>query len=166
MKFAETKYDNSQTGCCALIDPADWDEKEFAFEEKRFVKDHVRSFLHMPLNFGKVIGKMHEKVEEQEGYAEMPIVLSDEVSVWGSDLYMAVEKEIEGLENVTLSGTFLTKVFEGPYSRVRAWIGEMNEYVEAQGKKVKKMYFYYTVCPKCGKTFGKNYIVIFAQVEE
>jgi hypothetical protein len=40
----------------------------------------------------------------------------------------------------------------------------MKAYVEAQGKELKKMYFYYTTCPKCAKEYGKNYVVILAQV--
>jgi hypothetical protein len=40
----------------------------------------------------------------------------------------------------------------------------MEEYVESKGKKVKKMYFYYTYCPKCAKHYGHNYTVILAQI--
>ena len=64
----------------------------------------------------------------------------------------------------TISGTFHTKVFEGPYRNMSVWIKEMNEYVESKGEKVEKLYFYYTVCPKCAKHYGKNYVVIFAKV--
>ena len=63
-----------------------------------------------------------------------------------------------------ISGTFLTKVFEGPYSQARNWCGEMDEYVKSQGKTCERLYFFYTTCPKCLKTFGKNYVVGFAQV--
>jgi hypothetical protein len=26
------------------------------------------------------------------------------------------------------------------------------------------MYFFYTTCPKCAKKYGKNYVVILAQI--
>ncbi len=48
-------YENSETGCCPRFDPEPWDEKEVTFEDKLFVKDHVTSFFHIPLNFGKVM---------------------------------------------------------------------------------------------------------------
>ena len=48
-------YENSETGCCPRFDPEPWDEKEVTFDDKLFVKDHVTSFFHIPLNFGKVM---------------------------------------------------------------------------------------------------------------
>ncbi len=64
----------------------------------------------------------------------------------------------------TISGTFLCKVFEGPYQNMRKWIQEMSAFVESKGKKPQKLYFYYTTCPKCAKKYGKNYVAILAQV--
>jgi hypothetical protein len=40
----------------------------------------------------------------------------------------------------------------------------MQAYVSEQGKTPKKMYFYYTTCPKCAKKYGKNYVVLLAQI--
>ena len=59
---------------------------------------------------------------------------------------------------------FLTKVFEGPYQNVGKWAMEMAEYVKGKGKEIKKLYFSYTTCPKCAKAYGKNYVVLFAQI--
>ena len=33
-----------------------------------------------------------------------------------------------------------------------------------KGKEIKKMFTYYTMCPKCAAHYGKNYVVILAQV--
>lgn len=92
------------------------------------------------------------------------IMLSDEKSLWGSDVYIAVSKEISGAKNEKISGTFLTKVFEGHYQNAGKWAKEMNEYVKSKGKTIRKIYFWYTTCPKCAKVYGKNYTVIFAQI--
>jgi hypothetical protein len=92
------------------------------------------------------------------------IVLSDENSLWGADVYVAVAKEIPGARMSTLSGTYLTKVFEGPYQNMRKWITEMKAFVAGKGKALQKLYFFYTTCPKCAKKYGKNYVVILAQV--
>ncbi|MBM3208861.1 hypothetical protein FJZ40_01010 [Candidatus Shapirobacteria bacterium] len=64
-----------------------------------------------------------------------------------------------------LSGTFLTKVFEGPYQNAGKWAQKMKEYVAEKGKELKKMYFSYTTCPNCAKAYGKNYVVVFAQTD-
>ncbi len=63
-----------------------------------------------------------------------------------------------------VSGTFLTRVFEGPYANVHRWVQEMKTYVAARQKKLEKLYFFYTTCPKCAKFYGKNYIVLLAKV--
>jgi len=63
-----------------------------------------------------------------------------------------------------ISGTFLTKVFEGPYKNIRKWIKQMEEYVAIRNKDIEKMYFFYTTCPKCAEYYGKNYVVILAKV--
>ena len=64
----------------------------------------------------------------------------------------------------TLSGTFLSKVFEGSFRNIRTWVSEMQEYVKSQGRELQKLYFYYTTCPRCAKKYGKNYVVLLAQV--
>jgi hypothetical protein len=75
-----------------------------------------------------------------------------------------VTKEVPNAENVKLSGTYITKVFDGPYNAVPKWIKETNHYVTQKGKTVKRYYFYYTTCPKCAKIYGHNYVVAFAEV--
>jgi hypothetical protein len=157
-------YEESETGCCPRFNPEPWDEKEVTFQDKLFVKDHVRSFFHIPLNFGKVMVRNIERISEAQALPKEPLLLSDEKSLWGADVYIAVAKEVPGAEMVRISGTFLTKVFEGPYKNIRHWVGEMKAYVESKAKAMKKMYFFYTTCPKCAKFYGKNYTVILAEI--
>ena len=54
-------YEQSETGCCPRFNPEPWDEKEISWQDRLFLKDRVRSFLHIPLNFGKVMVKNLEK---------------------------------------------------------------------------------------------------------
>lgn len=157
-------YEKSETGCCPRFDPGPWDEKEVKFEERLFVKDRVRSFLHIPVNFGRVMVRNMERIQAAGALADEPLLLSDERSPWGADIYIAVSKEVPGAEMARISGSFLTKVFEGPYKNMRSWMGQMKEYVAAKAKDVKKMYVFYTTCPRCAKYYGKNYTVILAEV--
>ena len=157
-------YENSETGCCPRFNPEPWDEKEVTFQDKLFLKDHVRSFLHIPLNFGKVMVRNMEKIQQAEALASEPLMLSDEKSLWGADIYIAVTKEVPGAEMVRISGTFLTKVFEGPYKDAGKWAKEMAGYVKAKAKEIEKMYFFYTTCPKCARFYGKNYTIILAKI--
>ncbi|MBN1764656.1 MAG: hypothetical protein JW860_05310 [Sedimentisphaerales bacterium] len=162
----ETLSQNSETGCCPRFNPELWDEKEITWGDKLFVQDRVTSFLHIPLNFGKVMVRNMDKIQKSQAMDQDQdlIVLSDENSLWGADVYISVNKELDQAQMARLSGTFLTKVFEGPYRNMRHWITQMKEYVASAGKDIKKIYFYYTTCPKCAKVYGKNYVVILAQI--
>ena len=166
MKLAETNYDNRETGCCARLDESVWDQKEFVWNDKPFVKDHIREFLHFPLNFGSVMARDHAALEQAQAYAPDPLVLVDEVSPWGSDVYLATDRDVPGMEMQHLSGTFLTRVFSGPYRDIGKWIEQTEAYVKEQGRAVEKLYFYYATCPKCAKVFGKNQVVVFAKVAQ
>ncbi len=152
------------TGCCEPFNPEPWQEKEIKWENKLFVKDHVTSFLHMPLNMGKKVIKNMALIEKA-GAKGQQLMLTDEKSLWGSDIYIDTTREVPGAKMATISGTFLTKVFEGPYQDAGKWAKEMVEYVKSKNKTLKKLYFSYTTCPACAKAYGKNYVVLFAQVE-
>ena len=150
--------------CCPRFDPGPWDGKELNWKDRKFVKDRVRSFLHIPLNFGAVMVRNMQKIEAAGAKPDETIVLSDENSLWGADVYISVGKEVPDSDNVTISGTFVSKVFEGPYQHVHKWVEETKRFVASQGKQIRKLFCYYTTCPKCAKKYGKNYVVILAQV--
>ena len=153
------------TGCCNPFNPEPWQDKEITWQNKLFVKDHVTSFLHIPLNFGQKVIKNMKLIEKAEAKAPYQLMLTDEKSLWGADIYIDVLKEVPGAEMSSISGTFLTKVFEGPYSNAGKWAKEMEAYVKGKNKELKKLYFSYTTCPKCAKEYGKNYVVLFAKVD-
>lgn len=167
-KTGNKKHMNSQsikpTGCCEPFNPGPWQDKEITWKDKIFVKDHVTSFLHIPLNFGQKMAKNMELIEKAGAKANHQLILTDEKSLWGSDIYIEVAREVTGAEMATLSGMFLTKVFEGPFQKAGEWAKEMNAYVTSKVKTAKKIYFSYTTCPKCAKAYGKNYVVLFAQI--
>jgi hypothetical protein len=156
-------YEKSETGCCERFDPKPWDGKEMTWKDKLFLKDHVVSFFHIPLNFGQVIVKDMERIKAADALGEQ-LMLSDEKSMWGSDIYIAVGKEVPGASMERISGTFMSKVFEGPYQDAGKWAKEMERYVASKGKGIKKLYFFYTTCPACAKAYGKNYTVLLAMV--
>jgi hypothetical protein len=158
------KLYDSETGCCPRFNPEPWDEKEIKFQDRLFIKDHIRSFLHIPLNFGKVMVANMERIQQAGALAKEPLLLSDEKSLWGADVYIAVSKNVPGAEMARISGTFMTKVFEGPYKNAGAWAKEMRAYVRSKARELKKLYFFYTTCPKCAEYYGKNYTVLLAQV--
>lgn len=153
------------TGCCDPFDPTPWEDKEIQWHDQLFVQDHVTSFLHMPLNMGKKITQAMELIKQAGAASDEHIMLTDEKSLWGSDIYIMVKKAVPGAHTTTLSGTFITKVFEGPFQQAGQWAQAMEQWVKTKNRSLKKIYFYYTTCPKCAKVYGKNYVVLFAHVE-
>jgi len=150
--------------CCPRFEPEPWDDKIVTWEKKLFLRDRVVSFLHIPLNFGAVMKRSMTSIEAAGATPDEVVVLSDENSLWGADVYIAIAKDIPGARTTTLSGTFLTKVFEGPYRNMRNWVEDMKSFAKSKGKVLQKLYFFYTTCPKCSKKYGKNYVVILAQL--
>ncbi len=150
--------------CCPRFDPEPWDGKAITWQDKRFVQDRVTSFFHMPLNYGKVMARNVDMIRAAGAATEGRIILTDENSLWGADVYFEVSKDIPGANMTSISGTFLCKVFEGPYRNVGSWIETMKAWVAGQGKTIRKLYFYYTTCPNCAKKYGKNYVAILAEI--
>jgi hypothetical protein len=158
--------DNSETGCCPRFDPNGWDGEEFELVDRPFLRATTKSFMHIPLNIGSVFTKSLAKIEEAGASpTDEYLTLSHDLSPWRGEHYFTVTKEVPGAEVVKLSVRFLAKVFEGPFRDAGKWAKELAEFVESQGKQIRKCYFFYTTCPKCAKHYGKNYVVGFAQTE-
>jgi len=155
--------------CCQKFNPKPWDEKTHIWKNKLFIMETLPQFLHMPLPFmiGKMIQKQWKKAKDAGADPDIKdfLWLSYDPSPWKAEHYIYVTKRVPNAENVKLSGTFISKVFDGPYNAAPKWIKEMDTYLEKKEKKAKKYYFYYTTCPKCAKKFGHNYVVLFAKVK-
>lgn len=150
--------------CCPPFDPAPWNEKEFNWTGKLFVKERVHSFLHVPLDFGAAMARAARKIDAAGAAVYPAFYLSDENSLWGADLYVAAAKPVPGAAMSSFSGSFLAKAYEGPYRNMRLWISDMAAFAKSRGKSIRKLYFFYAACPRCAKIHGKNPVVLFAQV--
>ena len=153
------------TGCCPKFNPQGWDAQELHFRDKRFVRATTRSLMHVPLNMSKVFGRVMGHIEKCGGIdASDYIVLSRDTSAFEGEHLFAAKNAVPDEEMTTLSGDFVTKVFEGPYRNVGRWRETMAELVRARGAEPKSVWFFYTTCPKCAKAYGQNYVVGVAQL--
>jgi hypothetical protein len=161
------RYDDSvnTTGCCPKFNPQGWDGQDLHFEDKPFLRATTRSAAHIPLNMGKVFSRVQGRIEAAGAYdAEDFIVLSRDLSAWEGEHLFSVSRPVPDEEMTTLSGDFVTKVFEGPYREAKHWDEEMRQLVTAKGGTPSEVYFFYTTCPKCAKAYGKNYVVGVARL--
>lgn len=86
-----TQNETKETGCCPRFNPETWEEKEITWTDKLFVKDKVRSFLHIPLNFGQVMVRNMEKIQKAGATAKEIIVLPTR-SLCGDQIFISQSK--------------------------------------------------------------------------
>lgn len=165
LQKGQFKYMSEEKVCCPKFDPASWDGRILEWKDKRFIKDNVTTFLYMPINFSGVMKKLCSMMDKAG--AQMPdgLMLADHTSKWNMNLYLATDKEVPGIENVTLSGKFLSKVYEGNFKDTGKWMKDFENYVKEKNVTIKKTYMWYTTCPKCAKKYGKNYVAIVGQLD-
>lgn len=150
---------------CPLLDPAEWDRQILEWKDKRLIKAHVRTVLFAPVDFGEVMQRLSEKIAAEGATSPDELCPSDHTSESDMDIYFATDREIPDADNVLLSGRFLSKVYEGPFSDTGKRMSESNAYADEEGLQVKKLYMWYATCPDCAKKYGKNYVVVVAQVQ-
>ena len=157
--------------CCPTFHPEKWDEKTHHWDQKKFIKASVPTFFHIPLPpmIGNRVTKMMKMAEDSENLAsdrEAILLLFSDPSAFKSELYLSVENAVPDAENTTLSGTFISKVFDGAFNAVPKFIKQMDAYLDKQKQKAKNYYVHYAYCPKCAKEAGLNYMVLFAELDQ
>ncbi len=158
------KADNL-TGCCPRFHPEGWENQELRFEQKPFVKASTVSLFHMPLNMGSVYDKTWRAIQTAHAEGGTFLVLTEDTSPWHAEHYFSVDRDVPGAEMVRMTGTFLTKVFDGPFSDAPKWCDALKKLAVDHNKHAEKLFYFYTTCPKCSKVYGHNYVVGLAQVD-
>lgn len=123
--------------------------------------------MHIPVNMSSVVKRMFAKIEAVKAAPKNEdfLMLCFDPSPWKSEIRMSVTKTVPGGKMSRLSGTFISRVFDGPYNHVPLWIKQMDQSLAQKGKSAKKYFFHFAYCPKCAKKYGHNYCVAFAQVD-
>jgi effector-binding domain-containing protein len=150
--------------CCPQINLSLWENRMLDWNDKRFVKEKVFTLFYMPLNFGSVMKRIMKRLEESGATSQEMLCLSDHTSKWNMDIYIDVDKEVKGAENVVLKGKYFSKVYEGDFKNTEKWCDDYKRYIKEKGMAVKKWFMWYTTCPKCAKKYGKNYVAIICEV--
>jgi hypothetical protein len=151
--------------CCPPLEESKWDSKTFDWDKKKFAKDSVFCLFYMPVSLGKTMKRLMGKLEQAKATSPDYLCLADHTSKWNMDVYLAVDNDLPDTQMQTLSGRFLTRVYEGPFKDTGKWCADFAEYSKQQGVQADKLYLWYTTCPKCAKKRGKNHVVIFGQVK-
>jgi len=154
--------------CCPEFDPKPWDKITHQWDGRPFLFRTIPQIFHMPIPwmYRRVLKEMWERAQALGIATDRKefLLLAYDPSPWKSELYLAVTRVTDQPDSVALSGTYVSMVFDGPYSGVPGFISIMDGYLETMKKKSKKYFFYYTTCPACAKKFGHNYIVGVSEV--
>lgn len=165
------KQDTQQPieGCCPLFHPEKWEGKTYQWDNKKFIKASVPTFFHIPYTplLGKKISKMMKMAEDTnklEPDEEDILLLFNDPNPFKTTFYLSVTDAVPGAQNTTLTGTFLSNVFEGDYKELPKFIKQMDEEVTDMGRKADDYYVHYAYCPKCAEKAGHNHMVLFAKL--
>jgi len=163
---------NENEECCPEFNPEKWDKKTFNWDNKQFIKETIPTLFHMP--FPPMIGKKITKMmflatgaNKIDAKKDEVLVLFQDPSAFRSNIYISVTGSVPGANNVKISGTFMARVYEGPYNAIPKFAKDMNAYLEKEGKRVPKndeYYIHYAYCPKCEKKYGHHYMILFAKI--
>lgn len=151
--------------CCPRFQPAPWDDTLLEWEKKRFIRAAVPTLFYIPLGFGRVMRKLDRLAATGGAKWVDHLCLSEHVSPWRMDLYLAVDREVPGAENVTISGKFYSRVYEGEFRDTGKWMDEAGKEAAARWYDIRRWFMWYTTCPRCAKKYGENYVVLLGQVE-
>ena len=154
-----------ETGCCPKFDPKGWDELRLTFEDKPFVRAKTRSVFHVPINMGSVFSRVQQHIEDAGAQdPDAYLVLSRDLSAREGEHLFAVTRDVPREEMIRISGTFITRVFEGPYRNAKIWVHDMETAATAAGHTAKRVFMFYTTCPRCARAYGENYVVGVAEI--
>ena len=157
--------------CCPVFHPEKWDNKTFNWYHKPFIKSTIPTFFHIPYPpmIGKQLTRMMKMAEDSKmanPNREDVLVLFADPHPFKSEIFLTVMGHVPNANNVSLTGTFMSKVFDGTYNAIPKFIKEMDMYLETKNKSAKSNYVHYAYCPKCAKEAGHNYMVLFAKVDQ
>ena len=159
---------NKEANCCKVFDPAQWNDKMHTWENKMFIRGTMPQILHFPFPgmIRRIMNKLWKLAAEAKAETKQEdfLMLTYDLSPWKCEFYMSVTRSVPGADNVSLSGTYFTKVFDGPYSRVPQYINEMDIFLTQNDMLAKKYYFHEAACPFCDRRYLVNNIVVFAEI--
>lgn len=155
--------------CCPSFIPEKWDNKTHQWENKAFIKASVPTLFHIPLPpmLGKKISELMKIAEKSGNPAtkkEDVLLLFNDPTAFKSNIYLSVTDVIPEAKNTSLSGNFISKVYDGPYNHIPKFIKQMKTHLSEQGNTTNTIFVHYAHCPKCAKKAGHNYMVLFAQI--
>lgn len=163
LKRKREAKERQRRGELSHFKPELWDKKQFVWGNKRFIQKRVLSLFYRPLNFCRIMKWLEKRVEKAGGEHPDALCLVSINSPWSMTLNYAVNREIPGCNNCILSGTWISRVYEGTFRS--GLTDEFNNWTLQEGFSIKRIYYWYTACLKCADKSYKEYTVVLAEFQ-
>lgn len=156
--------------CCPDIDIKKYDLKVSKWSNKSFLAVNILHIFHIPLGMGAAVKYAMKTAEKAGIMPAQPMLLYGKEGLFWAKLFLEVQKQPSenkelSKQVVSLDGTFVSKAYQGSYSKLGTAVKELKEYVKQKYQKEPlEYYFWYANCPKCAKQQGGEKTVIFARI--
>lgn len=146
------------------FNPEIWDNKLFEWNGKRFIFTKIKTIFCFPINYGRAMRKLTNFANSVHAISQDNMCLMHSTSMWKTDLYLTVDQYIKDADNISLSGSFYTKVYEGNIKDKNKWKKNFKQLLQNQQILSRQIYIWYTNSPKLFKKYDKNYVVLIAKI--
>ena len=126
--------------CCSDIDIKKYDLKLSKWSNKSFLAVNILHIFHIPLGMGSAVKYAFKTAEKAGIMPSQPMLLYGKEGLFWAKLFLEVQKQPSenkelSKQIVSLEGTFVSKAYQGSYSKMGAAIKELKEYVTQKYQK-------------------------------
>ncbi len=150
---------------CPNIDAADWDSKEFEWENKTFYFLPINCVLNKPLGLEEKVRDLRKEiVAKSYEFTDFPPVIC-EWAPFKSRVLTEIKNPQEYDENIYVfdMGTIYTTVYQGSAKEFKRAVNEFTSQIELNhGVPAQKVFIWYVHCKNCAKQ-KSNQAVIFVK---
>ena len=153
--------------CSSATDVSAWHNKTFEWTEKRFIKSDVSAFLTLPLNINRRRKQLLQHANIAGADIPEGMCMAVYVSEWKIDMYLAVDKYVPEVKNITMNGKYFSQVLDYAINNIQKCYSDFQKSLEQRGFKLKddQIFFWYTLCPQCSKYHGQRHLILIARIE-
>jgi hypothetical protein len=116
-----------------------WDDVEFVWNRKPFIRTTVAEVMHHPIvdNLDTVNQSLLHKAYAMNAIPadNDALLLRHPISSWKEEVLLSVTKPLPDADNVELTGTFRSRVFEGKKTQLRSFFRQMEGFLETRNER-------------------------------
>jgi len=151
---------------CQKINPADWHEKSFTWEEPRFFyRVTTRMAFHQPFSYHEDIALALAKARSEGHIIKENALILLKSGLFRGEILIEIQpqdpkKHSEDPSILKLEGNFYSIVSQVPLMQMGKEIDKLTRDLKKRGDKIKGLYLCLITCPQCAREKGNQTIII------